>query len=101
MKNHCFLGIITIVIAILCAGCIAGSGIEGTYGVDDRPDLTLKLFEDGTFYYDGNWYEFSGEYSVEENTVYFKTSMGAFTGLVKGDTITDSEDGIVWVKVVD
>jgi len=101
MKKHTFFGIITIVIAILCAGCMAGSGIEGTYGVDDRPDLTLILFEDGTFYYDGNWYEISGEYSVKENTVYFKTFMGSFTGKIENDTITDSEDGIVWVKVVD
>ena len=101
IKNRYIFGIVVVLCTILCSGCTTGSDIEGTYGVEERPDLVLKLFDDQTFYYKGNWYEFSGDYSVEGDTIYFKTSMGAFTGLIEGNTITDSEDGIVWVKKVD
>ena len=99
IQNKHSVGIVAVLalLTILCAGCLATSNLAGTYEVEENPDLVLELFNDRTFYCKGSWCELSGDYSVQNDTVYFQTYFGTFTAKINGTTLIESDD-MVWVK---
>ena len=88
---------IVLLLTVLSMGCVNPmTSVEGRYVSEVNPDAYLELKDGGQFVVNQDR-AFSGDYTVDGNTITLIYMFGSFVVTLDGDIITD-EDGERWVK---
>jgi len=96
--NKKYITTIAILLTILSLGCVSPmAGVEGRYVSEVNPDAYLELRSDGQFVVNQDM-SFSGEYTVNGDTVKLIYTFGSFVLVVDGNMLID-EDGERWIKI--
>lgn len=95
MNKHIIL--IVLSLTVLSLGCVSPmASVEGRYVSEVNPGAYLELKDGGQFVVNQDR-SFSGEYTVNGDTIKLIYVFGSFELVCDGDVLTDS-DGERWIR---
>ena len=88
--------LIILLLIVLISGCTEKNSITGRYQSTEDPGAYLELKDDGRYIVTQEQ-AFSGDYTVNDDSIILIYTFGSFKLTQDGSTLTD-EDGEEWVK---
>ena len=88
---------IVLLLTVISMGCVSPmASVEGRYVSEVNPDAYLELRDDGQFVVNQDM-AFSGDYTVDGNTITLIYMFGSFVVTLDNNVITD-EEGERWIR---
>ena len=92
-----YIILIVLSLAVISLGCVSPmASVEGRYVSEVNPDAYLELRDDGQFVVNQDM-AFSGDYTVDGNTITLIYMFGSFVVTLDNNVITD-EEGERWIR---